>query len=139
MWGEAKPPLTLVFDTGGKAWPCHAFPPVPKTNVGGGLASPTPPLLIDRLNKTGVRLYIADAYVVYENLIPVGKLYQGKDKGIERNNGRQRHWFARFRRKSIVVSKTKRMVDVTMALFARFRVNGLIEELARWTLLSAPA
>ena len=43
---------------------------------------------------------------------------------IERNNGRQRHWFARFRRKSIAVSKTLEMVDLTMALFARFHVNG---------------
>ena len=71
---------------------------------------------------------------MYATLIPLGQLYQGKDKthGIERNNGRQRHWFARFRRKSIVVSKAKRMVDVTMALFARFRVNGSIEEILQW-------
>ena len=65
------------------------------------------------------------------NLIPIGKLYQGKDltHGIERNNRRQRHWFARFHRRSIVVSKAVWMIDVTMALFARFRVNGTIREL----------
>ena len=54
------------------------------------------------------------------------KLFQGKSQTfyLEQNNGRQRHWFARFRRKSIVVSKTIEMVDLTMALFAKFHVNG---------------
>ena len=59
-------------------------------------------------------------------------LLQGK-KGtvaIERNNCRQRHWFARFKRKSIVVSKSLHMVDMTMALFARFHVNGKREDIA---------
>jgi insertion element IS1 protein InsB len=49
--------------------------------------------------------------------------------GIERNHGRQRHWFGRFKRKSIMVSKAKAMVDLTMALFARFRVNGDVAEI----------
>ena len=97
----------------------------------GDRSEKTAAALIERLRKTGAKLYIADEYVVYANLIPRGRLYQGKDKthGIERNNGRQRHWFARFRRKSIVVSKSVWMVDVTMALFARFRVNGSLREL----------
>ena len=47
---------------------------------------------------------------------------------------RRRHWLARFRRRSIVVSKAKRMVDVSIALFARFagnnRIAGLISMLA---------
>jgi insertion element IS1 protein InsB len=42
---------------------------------------------------------------------------------IERNDERQQHWFARFRHKSIVVSKSLRMVDPAMALFAGFHVN----------------
>jgi hypothetical protein len=49
--------------------------------------------------------------------------------GIERDNARQRHWLARFRRRSIVVSKTKRMVDVSLALFARFAGNDRISDL----------
>ncbi|MBF0426297.1 MAG: IS1 family transposase, partial [Magnetococcales bacterium] len=32
--------------------------------------------------------------------------------------------FARFRRRTIVVSKSLEMVDLTVALFARFHVNG---------------
>lgn len=42
---------------------------------------------------------------------------------IEQNNGWQRHWLARFRRKSIVVSKSAEMVDLTMGLFAAYHVN----------------
>ena len=34
------------------------------------------------------------------------------------------HWFGRFKRKSIIVSKSVEMVNLTIALFARFRVNG---------------
>jgi insertion element IS1 protein InsB len=48
---------------------------------------------------------------------------------IERNHGRQCQWFGRFKRKSIMVSKSKAMVDLTMALFARFRVNGDVAEI----------
>ena len=49
---------------------------------------------------------------------------KAKTDGIERNHCQQRHWFGRFKRRSIIVSKSKAMVDLTMALFARFRVNG---------------
>ena len=106
----------------------------------GDRSEKTAALLIERLNKIGAKLYVADEYVVYANLIPIGQLYQGKDltHGIERNNCRQRHWFARFRRKSIVVSKAKWMVDVTMALFARFRVNGTLEDLLQFVPLGKP-
>ena len=36
---------------------------------------------------------------------------------IERLNSRLRHWFARFRRRTCVVSKALEMVDATIALF----------------------
>ena len=77
------------------------------------------------------RLYCADDYAVYGVLLPVGQLYTGTDEthGIERDNARQRHWLARFRRRSIVVSKAKRMVDVSIALFARFAGNNRIGDL----------
>jgi hypothetical protein len=68
---------------------------------------------------------------VSDVLLPVGQLHTGKDEthGIERDNARQRHWLARFRRRSIVVSKAKRMVDVSIALFARFAGNNKIGDL----------
>jgi len=46
--------------------------------------------------------------------------YQSKAlaHGIERNNGQQRHWFARFRRKTIAVTRYLEMLNLTMKLFA---------------------
>ena len=82
--------------------------------------------LIARLTRWRTRLYGTDDYAVYDVLLPIGQHYAGKDEthGIERDNARQRHWLARFRRRSIVVSKTKRMVDVSLALFACFAGNS---------------
>jgi IS1 family transposase len=64
-------------------------------------------------------------------VIPSEKLVMSKahTDAIERNHGRQRHGFGRFKRKSIIVSKSKDIVDLTMALFARFRVNGDVAEI----------
>lgn len=87
--------------------------------------------LLERLKRWGVRLYCADGWEAYAELIPPGRLYVGKEEthGIERDHARQRHWLARFRRRSIVVSKAKRMVDASIALFARFGGNNKIDEL----------
>jgi IS1 family transposase len=85
-----------------------------------------------RLLRWDVKIYCVDHWRVYPKEMPAGCYYlQSKagTVGIERNNSRQRHWFARFRRKSIVVSKSKEMVDLTMALFARFHVNGSMDDL----------
>ena len=38
----------------------------------------------------------------------------------------QRHWFARFRRKTVCVSRSKKMVDLTVGLYAKFHVNNQI-------------
>ena len=97
----------------------------------GGRDKVTCKRLIARLKRWRTRLSCADDYAVCDVLLPVGQLYTGKDKthGIERDNARQRHWLARFRRRSIVVSKAKRMVDVSIALFARFAANNTIADL----------
>ena len=81
--------------------------------------------LMNRLSAWDVELYCTDNWTVYPEIIEEDKLLQTKAQTfyLEQNNGRQRHWYARFRRKSIVVSKTLEMVDLTMALFARFHVN----------------
>jgi insertion element IS1 protein InsB len=87
--------------------------------------------LLERLKRWGVRLYCADGREAYAEPIPEGRLYVGKEEthGIERDHARQRHWLARFRRRSIVVSKAVRMVDASIALFARFGGNDKIGEL----------
>ncbi len=97
----------------------------------GGRDKATCERLIERLQRWRTRLYCTDDYAAYTGLLPLGQHYTGKDEthGIERDNARQRHWLARFRRRSIVVSKTKRMVDVSLALFARFAGNSRISDL----------
>ena len=81
--------------------------------------------LLKRLNHWSPLFYCTDHYEAYAKLIPPHRLFMGKDKTveIEQNNGAQRHWFARFRRKSIVVSKSQEMVDITMAIFTAVHVN----------------
>ena len=97
----------------------------------GGRDKATCARLIARLTRWRPRLFCADDDAVYAGLLPVGQLHTGKAEthGIERDNARQRHWWARFRRRSIVVSKAKRRVDVSLALFARFPGNNRIGHL----------
>ena len=87
--------------------------------------------LVDRLAPWDVKLYCTDQWAAYASVIPQDRLVQSKTTthDIERNHCRQRHWFGRFKRKSIIVSKSTEMVDLTMALFAKFWVNGNQDEL----------
>jgi insertion element IS1 protein InsB len=87
--------------------------------------------LVDRLAQWDVKLYCTDQWVIYVSVISQDKLVQSKatTHTIERNHCRQRHWFGRFKRKSIIVSKSQEMVNLTMALFAKFWVNGNQDEL----------
>jgi len=82
--------------------------------------------MLDRLQRLNVQIYFADHWEAYAELIPENMLIQTKAEthGIERNNFRQRHWFGRFRRKTCIVSRSKKMVDLTVGLFAKFHVNG---------------
>lgn len=84
-----------------------------------------------RIKKWTIAKFCIDHWDVYQLEIPKEKLTQSKSETvlIERNNGRQRHWFARFRRKSICVSRSRHMVDLTMSLFANFHVNGQREKI----------
>jgi insertion element IS1 protein InsB len=87
--------------------------------------------LLERLERWGVRLYCADGWEAYAELIPQGRLFVGKEEthGIERDHSRQRHWLARFRRRTCVVSRAVRMVEASIALFARFADGRGIDEL----------
>jgi insertion element IS1 protein InsB len=69
-----------------------------------------------------VRLYCTDDRAAYVEAIPQGRLHVGKDQthGIERDHSRQRHWLARFRRRTCVVSKARRTVEASIAPFVRF-------------------
>lgn len=92
----------------------------------GGRDKATLEKLKTRLDALSVEMYYTDKWHVYDTLLPASKHVQTKKEthGIERNNCRMRHWFGRFKRKSIIVSKSVEMVNQTIALFARLRVNG---------------
>ena len=51
-------------------------------------------------------------------MIPEGQLFTGKDLTfpIEQDNSNVRHYLARFRRKTKVVSKCQTMVDLSLRL-----------------------
>ena len=87
--------------------------------------------MVERLRKWEVTFYYTDKWEAYASVFPTDKLIMNKGltHKIERNNCQNRHWFGRFKRKSIVVSKSEEMVDLTMALFARFRINGDVSEI----------
>ncbi|MDR2699470.1 MAG: hypothetical protein LBC12_01405 [Nitrososphaerota archaeon] len=79
--------------------------------------------MLDRLRKFNGGVFFADSWEAYAELIPREFLVQTKAQtyGVEWDSFRQRHWFGRFRRKTCIVSRCKKMVDLTMSLFARFK------------------
>jgi insertion element IS1 protein InsB len=87
--------------------------------------------LLERVERRNPRLYCSDDWAAYAELIPPGRLFVGKEEthGIERDHARQRHWLARFRRRTCVVSRAVRMVNASIALFVRFGDSDGIGEL----------
>ena len=82
--------------------------------------------MLERLERWGVRLFCTDDAAPSDEALPVGRHDIGKDQTqhSESNNSRQRHGFARFRRRTCVVSRLVEMVDATLALFAFYHCNG---------------
>jgi len=85
----------------------------------------------DDLNLWQAKRVYSDNYVCYREIVGASRLRQGKCNTyhVEQNNAFQRHWLGRFRRRSQIVSRSLDMLDKTLALFQRFRVNGSIDEL----------
>ena len=97
----------------------------------GGRDRATCERLLKGVKRRGARLYRADGWEADAELLPVGRLHVGKDQahGIERDRARQRHRLARFRRRSIVVSRSVRLIDASIALFAAFGGNDKVQDL----------
>jgi insertion element IS1 protein InsB len=76
---------------------------------GRGQATFERPLV--RLRRWNARLLCTDEYVVYEQGLSTGRHYAGKDRpgALERTHARLRHWLARFRRRTRVVSRSRDM------------------------------
>ena len=79
-----------------------------------------------RLRRFKVKIYYTDGWESYIGVLDCETVIQSKREtyGVENNNGRQRHWFARFRRRTCVVSRCAKMVDLTMFLFSKFHNTG---------------
>lgn len=76
------------------------------------------------------RVY-ADDYPGYPQIVGAIPLIVGKQHTvpIERNNAYQRRWLASFHRRTMVVTRSLDMLEARMRLFARYRINGSIQEL----------
>jgi insertion element IS1 protein InsB len=97
----------------------------------GGRDKPTLKKMVDRVAQFNVQVCCTDQLATSASVIPQEQLVQSKGgtHAIERNHCRQRHWFGRFKRRSMIVSKSKEMVDLTIALFATFWINRNQHEL----------
>jgi insertion element IS1 protein InsB len=69
------------------------------------------------------KLYCTDDWEVYRKIIPENRLQQSKSgtSRVESNNADTRHWFARFRRRTRVVSQSALMVSLTLKLQAHWK------------------
>jgi insertion element IS1 protein InsB len=95
----------------------------------GGRDQMTFERLLARLRRWKVRLICTDEYVVYQHSLSAGRHYAGKDQtvALERTHSRLRHWLARFRRRTCVVSRSREMVDRSIALVAHLHINQEVD------------
>jgi len=86
---------------------------------------------MQRLRQWKTEVYCTDNWDAYALEIPYEKhcITKLETTAIERNNGRQRHWLGRFRRRSVIISRSAEMVDLSIALFAHYRINGNMQGL----------
>ena len=64
------------------------------------------------------RTFVTDDWEGTHRVIPEAQLFTGKDLTfpIEQDNSRIRHCLARFRRRTMVVSRCRTMVDLSLRL-----------------------
>jgi insertion element IS1 protein InsB len=69
------------------------------------------------------RMFITDDWEGFHRLIPQDQLFIGKDLTfpIEQDNSNIRHYLARFRRRTKIVSKCPEMVDLSLRLHHHLR------------------
>jgi insertion element IS1 protein InsB len=68
------------------------------------------------------KTFVTDDWEGYHRLIPESQLFTGKDLTvpIEQDNSNIRHFLARFRRRTKVVSKAVEMVDLSLRIYHHF-------------------
>ncbi len=83
----------------------------------GGRDDATCRRLLDKVGLTG-KTFVTEDGEGYHRVIPPDQLFTGKDLTfpIEQDNSNVRHYLARFRRRTKVVSKCRTMVDLSLRL-----------------------
>ena len=104
-----------------KLWIWRAYDPIERRTIDwvvGGRDDATCQRLLDKIGVEG-KTFVADDWDGYHRLIPENQLFTGKDLTfpIEQDNGNIRHFLARFRRRTKVVSKSEEMVDLSLRLY----------------------
>lgn len=71
------------------------------------------------------KTFLTDDWEGFHRLIPQNQLFTGKDLtfSIEQDNSNIRHFIARFRRRTKVVSKKEEMVDLSLRAYHHFHDN----------------
>ena len=91
----------------------------------GGRDDETCCKLLDKIGLEG-KTFVTDDWDGYHRLIPEEQLFTGKDLTvpIEQDNSNIRHFLARFRRRTKVVSKCEEMVDLSLRLYHHLHDNA---------------
>ena len=100
----------------------------------GDRSSETLKPLYERVDAKFKPLYYAtDDYATYGAILPQEQHAIGKDLTYttEQHNSDTRHWLARFRRKSKVVSKCKKMVQLCLIAVEYIHKGGGLELLSQ--------
>jgi insertion element IS1 protein InsB len=95
----------------------------------GGRDDATCRKLLDEIGIEG-KTFVTDDWEGYHRLIPEDQLVTGKDLTvpIEQDNSKIRHYIARFRRRTKVVSRSLEMVDLSLRIYHHLHDN--LENLA---------
>src|SRR5271154_3648458 len=110
-----------------KLWLWRAYDPIARRTIAWVLGRRDDATCKHLLNKIGVegKILVIDDWEGYHRLIPESQLFIGKDLTvpIEQDNSNIRHFLARFRRRTKVVSKAEEMVDLSLRLYHHLHAN----------------
>ena len=103
-----------------KLWLWRAYDPIARRTIAWVLGRRDDATCKHLRNKIGVegKTFVTDDWEGYHRPIPESQLFTGKDLTvpIEQDNSNIRHFLARFRRRTKVVSKAVEMVDLSLRL-----------------------
>lgn len=110
-----------------KLWLWRAYDPIARRTIAWVLGRRDDATCQKLLNKIGLegKTFVTDDWEGYHRLIPDDQLFTGKDLTvpIEQDNSNIRHFLARFRRRTKVVSKVVEMVDLSLRIYHHFHDN----------------